>query len=209
MASKIIPDPNDAPPVTRGTLREMRDRIYEIENRLESMLSDQSAGNKGVDATTQNLSEQVKSLSYRTTSITTASTVLTGTLPNDATWHSFGTPLELSVFVPSDGRIITTFGCAEAKPNVGSTAAAVEGDMQAHIYQGGVLVWSSSPITSRCYSSLNVDLFGVSAAMVIPAPVLPEGTYQVRISFWGWASGTAVGSMQWQNPYLTVQIVGR
>lgn len=65
MANKIIPEATDAPPITAAAFREMKERLYALENRQESTVSAQGANNIGLTATAQSLSEQVGELSAR------------------------------------------------------------------------------------------------------------------------------------------------
>lgn len=149
----------------------------------------------------QTLQETVEDLSSRLTVAATISTFNTGPLPNDATFHEYGDDIAVEVTVPEGKQLVITVGCGEATIDADVGAVTAEATVK---ISGGELEYGG--INSRAYVN-TPDLFGVPLMTTRPRQV-PPGTYTVTGKMRAWASGTSAGSVNFSQPYLTVQVTG-
>ena len=143
----------------------------------------------------------VADLASRVTVTATIGTFNTGTLPNDATFHPYGSSIPITIAVPT-GKLTVTVGCGDASLNSGG--AQVEADATFSI-SGGVAsmedFWSGGYLASAS-TGVGVPLNMQRAFTVTP------GTYTVTGRMYAWAAGTATASVNFQQPFLTVQVTG-
>ncbi len=202
--TRIIPDPKDAPPFTATTLREMRDRIYEIERKNGSNQSAALADAKGLGSTVQNLSGQVSDLNSRYVIYSNGDTFTsTGAIPSNSTFYEFGKEMTLNITSPGEHKqTVITVGAAEISLdcNPGDTLL-------------GEIAWKWNGLSYGSYYA-RVYLAGDQR---IGLPViasrsfrLPAGTYGVRARIRGWSGtgGTSTSSFTVTNPYLNAEIIG-
>lgn len=145
----------------------------------------------------------VADLSSRVTRTATIATFNTGSLPNDGAFHAYGPSIPITIDVPT-GKLVVTVGCGQATLNAGS--ASVEADATFSISSG---VASLLDYSSSVYLGTNsvVPMIGAPLNMQRAFTVTP-GTYTVTGQMVAWATGTTTASVNFQQPFLTVQVTG-
>lgn len=180
-------------------------RIQELERTQREMLPALMAAVGPAITTLQaqqlSLEGAVSDLASRVTQTATIATFNTGSLPNDATFHTYGSPIPITIAVPT-GKIVVTVGCGQATvaPDVGS----VVGEATFSLSDGSV---AFGAVYARGYATSPTPLAGSSLA-VTRAFVVTPGTYTITGQMRAWANSTAAGSVNFGNPYLTVQVTG-
>ncbi len=156
-----------------------------------------------IAALVADLGVQQAALAARVSLTTTVASFNTGALPNDATTHWYGAALDITVPVPT-GRLLVMVGCAEASLNPGGSA--VEGICSFSI--PGVV--SLGDHQGRNYLGaggvpLGSVLVGTPLILVRSVEV-PPGTHTVTGRMGAWVSGSATASVNFANPFMTVQV---
>lgn len=195
-----VPYPSDLPAGSQAFARGVISSLEAIEQSLRVSTSDQVATNKGLAASLQSLSEQIMTLSSRISVTASGATFNTGSLPNDSTWHSYGSGFPVVVDVPT-GKLNVTVGCGQA--TISSAGGGVTAEATFSI-SGGIAEVGDNQ--SRAYF-YNTSLSGVPLAVTRAFEVTP-GTYTITGQMRAWASGTSSGSVQFIDPYITVQVTG-
>ncbi len=178
-------------------------RIQEVERRLDEFLPAVMAA---VGPAISDLQTQQNDLQARVSQTATIASFNTGSLPNDNTFHTYGASIPITIAVPT-GKLVVGVGCGQATVNSG-TGGAVVGEATFTI-SGGYAnlgdVYARDYVTSVDSTS---SLAGGSSLFVQQAFSVTPGTYTITGQMMAWASGATDGSVQFSNPFLTVQVTG-
>lgn len=213
--SKVFPQPYDLPSGSQPWAREVQSRIEGLELSTTSDKSELLATIKGLNATMQNLSNQivqlqntVAALDARKSVLSVGTTFNTGTLPDDSTFHNYGTPVDVNFIVPEDGRIVVAGGCGQVTISGTVAGSGIIGEIDVSIW-GGVGYGTQFPLDgfniSRVYNSGTNTSIG-TPAFIMSGGVLPPGDYIARLTASAWASGTTFGSVNFIDPYINVVV---
>ena len=126
----------------------------------------------------------------------------TGSLPNDATFHNYGAGIPITISVPT-GKLVVTVGCGQATISPG-TGGSVIAEATFSLSDGSLVY---GDISARGFVATPTISGGASLA-VQRAFVVTPGTYTITGKMRAWAAGTATASVQFVQPYLTVQVTG-
>lgn len=203
MSRKLIPIPKDAPPITATTLREMSDRIYGIENRLDSDGSNALATNKGLGATVQNLSGTVADLESRYATVSNGTfNYNSGALPADSTFYEFGSTMRVQIKSPGKHKqTVVWFGASEISVECNS---------------GAMLGEVTFRFAGQSYGSYLARVY-VTGAQRIGIPVMSQRAFNLNPGVWtieavtrAWngIGASALNSVNFSQPYLRAEIVG-
>lgn len=202
---KLIPIPKDAPPGTVPTFREVIDRIYSIENTVQSNASEGNAGTKGLASTVQNLSGTVLDLNSRY-SVTANGDFFyaTGAIPADSTYREYGSVMSITIQSPGPHRqVVITAGAGEVRVDSKSAASGLAGQI--------TFKFNSQP----SYGSFVAQVY-VSRITLLGVPIsvqrtfnLQQGQYTVTAVTRGWngTSGDPTNDIQFTQPYLRAEII--
>ena len=149
------------------------------------------------------LASQVADLASRVSVSTSIATFNTGSLPDDSVFHEYGADIPITINVPT-GRIVVTVGCGEATLNCGGGSVNAEATFS---ISGGVVPAYGS-VSSRAFLQTVSAVWTSNPLSVQRAFVVTPGTYTITGKMRAWASGTATASVQFVQPYLTVQVTG-
>lgn len=152
-------------------------------------------------AKTATLAATVTNLAARVAQTATITSFNTGSLPNDSTFHDYGSPISITIAVPT-GRLIVTVGCGEATLNAGGNSVIADATFS---ISGGVA--SMGDFGPDAYLASASTIIGVPLSTQRAFTVTP-GTYTVTGQMRAWAAGTATASVNFQQPFLTVQVTG-
>jgi hypothetical protein len=109
--------------------------------------------------------------------------------------------MPITINVPT-GKLLVTVGCGQATVNSGGPGGGVTADATFEIV--GVV-----PMETYAGSAYTGGGEVVGASLCIQrAFSLVPGIYTIYGQMWAWAAGTSSGSVQFQQPYLTVQVTG-
>jgi len=156
----------------------------------------------GLSTAQATLADQVADLASRVTVTTSIATFNTGSLPNDALFHAYGAGIPITISVPT-GKLVVTVGCGQASITPG-TSGAVTAEATFSLSNGSLVY---GDISARGFAAYSNSASGASLT-VQRALTLAPGTYTVTGQMRAWSSGSAAGSVQFQQPYLTVQVTG-
>ena len=211
--TKVFPQPKDLPIGSLPFARETIDRIQRGELTLESTKSELVAANKGLAASLQNLSEQIVTLQQTVNDLSSRYAVVsngdflveTGNLPNDATFHDYGSEMSLQITTPGmNKQIVVTWGASEFELWTDGAASSVLAEMTIAI--DGVVNYNSYVARGTASGGIYIGLPGLSTR----AFVLDAGTYTIRAKCRAWVS-TGSGTGCWiifHQPYLQAEIIG-
>ena len=147
------------------------------------------------------LTAQVADLASRVSVTSAGATFNTGSLPDDSTWHTYGSGIPITIAVPT-GRIIVTVGCGQA--TIATGAGAVTAEATFSLSDGSV---NFGDVYARGYASAPIVASGASLSVQRAFAVTP-GTYTITGQMRAWASGSTTGSVEFARSYLTVQVTG-
>ena len=182
--------------------RQMRELAPSIARSVSGIVADLTAQQATLTTTVSNLSTAVSDLASRVTVTTSAATFNTGSLPNDAVFHEYGADIPITISVPT-GHIVVSVGCGEASLNSGGNAVSAEATFS---ISGGYAAYGE--ISSRAYLGTSAAVLTSNSLMVQRAFSVTPGTYTITGKMRAWAGGTSTASVQFQQPYLTVQVTG-
>lgn len=146
---------------------------------------------------------QIADLAARVTVTTSIATFNTGALPSDATFHEYGADIPITIDVPT-GRVVVTVGCGEASLNCGGGSV----DAEATFSISGGVVPAYGSFVSRAFLQSGAGTWTSNSLVVQRAFVVTPGTYTITGKMRAYASGTATASVNFVQPYLTVQVTG-
>lgn len=204
--SRLIPLPKDAPPGTLPTIRELIERVYEIENSTGSGQSNLLAGQKGLGATVQNLSATVSDLSSRYSVVDQGdNTINTGAVPNDSVFHDYGTPMSITIDSPGTHRqFVVSFGAGQVRNTSVGASATLLAEITFEI--PGVVGYGV--YVARVTATRDM-IFGVPVNQV-QAFRLNKGTYTINAKCRVWCSNTSGTTCEviFIQPFVMAQIMG-
>ena len=148
------------------------------------------------------LATKIADLASRITVSTSIATFGTGPLPNGGTLVGYGADIPITINVPT-GRVVVTVGCGEASLNCGGAAVIAEATFS---ISGGVAAYGD--FVSRAYLYTAAAVATSNSLSIQRAFVVTPGTYTITGKMRAWASGTTTASVQFLQPYLTVQVTG-
>lgn len=148
------------------------------------------------------LATTVTDLASRVTQTATIATFDTGSLPNDSTFHTYGSSIPITIAVPT-GKLVVTVGCGQASISPSSTGS-VTAEATFSFSDGSV---NLGDVYARGYAAQSINVSGASLSVQHAFTVTP-GTYTITGQMRAWANGSATGSVNFAKPYLTVQVTG-
>jgi len=165
------------------------------------VFADLAAKDAALAAQDATLTAQVADLASRVTRTVSITSFNTGSLPNDATFHAYGSSMPITIAVPT-GKLVVTVGCGQA--TLDPSGASVIADATFSI-SGGVA--SMEDFAGSAFLQSSTTIIGATLSVQRAFTVTP-GTYTVTGRMYAWANGTATASVNFQQPYLTVQVTG-
>lgn len=203
MSRKLIPIPKDAPPITATTLREVADRIYGIENKLDSENSNALATNKGLGATVQNLSGTVADLESRYATVSNGDfNYNSGALPANSTFYEFGKTMSVQIKSPGKHKqVVIWFGAAEISVDCAS---------------GSLLGEVTFRFLGQSYGSYTARMF-VTGGTRLGLPVMAQRafnlnpgvwTFEAVTRAWNGTGASPANSVNFNSPYLRAEVAG-
>jgi len=208
--------PSQIPAGEDELVRRMRDlerRVDElgpsVARSFQPVLDDLAAKQAALEAqqatlttAVADIAAQTANLAARVTQTATITSFNTGTLPNDGLFHAYGSSIPITIAVPT-GKLVVTVGCGQATLNSGGTGA-VEADATFSISGGvlGFMTWESSAYLTGASVGAGIPLMVQREFAVTP------GTYTITGQMYAWAASSASCSVNFQQPYLTVQVTG-
>jgi len=144
----------------------------------------------------------VANLASRVSVTATIASFSTPSLPNDATWHAYGADIPITIAVPT-GKLVVTVGCGEARL-VGIGGGTITADATFSI-SGGIANYED------VYAAVDVaspTTFSGASLCVQRTFTVSPGTYTITGKMGAWATGTTTGRVDFNSPYLTVQVTG-
>lgn len=203
-AAKNAQDINNSLLSINGTLAQLSVQIaatLDAANAAAAAAAGAASAAAAAGAAAATANSAVADLAARISVSTSMASFNTGALPNDASFHQYGGSMPITIAVPT-GKLIVTVGCGQATLNAGGSGA-VEADATFSI--SGIV--SSNVYVGTAYLASSTT--GMGASIVVQrAFTIPPGTYTVTGEMWAWASGTSSASVNFQQPYLTVQVTG-
>jgi hypothetical protein len=206
MTRKIITDPKDAPPVTARTLREMANRIYDLEQTQASTTSQQLAGSKGLGATVQNLSGTVSDLNSRYAIVSNGDfSVDTGGIPADSTWRTYGNLMSVTIESPGPHK--------QTVVHVGAGGVTVDSRSASSTLASEITFKFASQPSYGSYvarlSTSRVNLITVSP-YVQREFRLGAGLWTITAVMRGWnaSGGDSSNKIIFRQPYLRAEVTG-
>jgi hypothetical protein len=180
-----------------ATLRRIGQQISDLNDVVAAV----QAQNTTILTQQGQINAAIADLGARISVTTTLTSFNTGSLPNDGTFHPYGGLMPITINVPT-GKLLVTVGCGQATVNSGGPGGGVTADATFEIV--GVV-----PMETYAGSAYTGGGEVVGASLCIQrAFSLVPGVYTIYGQMWAWASGTSSGSVQFQQPYLTVQVTG-
>lgn len=206
MSRKLIPIAKDAPPITATTLREVADRIYGIENRLDSENSNALATNKGLGATVQNLSGTVADLESRYATVANGTfSANTGSIPADSTFREYGSVMTVQIKSPGPHKqVVVWWGASEISMDSKTAGSGLIGEV--------TFKFSSQPT----YGSYIARMY-VTGDTRLGLPVMSQRAFNLAEATWtitavtrAWnaTGGDPTNSVQFTQPYLRAEVQG-
>lgn len=147
------------------------------------------------------LTAAVANLASRVSVTVSNPTFNTGTLPNDASDHLYGSPLSINVDVPT-GQLLVTIGCGEATVNGGSGGGFVSAECTFEI--PGIVNYYD--VSARTYNGNSSFLVG-SSMVISRSFTVPPGVHTIT-GYMSAYSTAPNGSVNFRQPYMTVQVTG-
>lgn len=206
MSKNILRDPNDAPPDTMRAFRELREKVQSMESERRSNDTQSLADSKGVGATVQSLSTQVKDLSERYAVVDSRTdSINTGAIPNDSTFRDHGPILSVQIKSPGIHRQMNvTFGAAQFRVTSVGASATVLAEMTLDIPGVVAVGLHVGRVTATRDLTLGVPVHAVQAFR------LPQGTYTVNARMRSWVSSSASTTCEiiFIQPFVMAEIIG-
>ena len=211
MTANVFPYPNDLPPGSQAFARETIKRIETLESNRDSAGSDQNATNKGLAASLQSLSEQVRDLvgriSYQATDNSYSSwNATTGLVQVGPTLTFTLTEARVvSITFMANFRAYSQTYNAGTYTTLASTTIVIDGSAAGGVSKGSAISQSAS----NAGGLANNFVQGSNARVLV---ALPAGTHTVRgalnsatLTYSG--SGTGAGSVEIADPAVYVDVM--
>lgn len=141
-------------------------------------------------------------LTARKTVTNSISTFNTGSLPNDFVDRPYGSSIPITISVPT-GKLVVTIGCGEASLAVSGAGSAVIAYATFSIPGYANML----DYTARVYLSGGGQNVGASLCLQQAFTVTP-GTYTITGQMYATAATATGQSVNFRQPYLTVQVTG-
>lgn len=223
----VVP-PSNLPPESQPWGREVDAAVRQLQ--FESVQNAQSTSNAlaGINNTLTAMSKQISDIAAATAAASSAAAAAaaaagtanaaiadlaarvsvttslpsfnTGTLPNDSADHTYGSPLSITINVPT-GKLTVTIGCGQATVNAGVGGAVIA---EATFQIPGVV--NLYDVYARMFNSNPSHLAGSSMVVSRSFSVTP-GVHTITGYMSAWCSTTGA-SVQFGQPYMTVQVTG-
>lgn len=181
---------------TNATLAKISDQLAAIAD----LTSKQAAQLAAIAAQQTQINATIADLAARTSTTTNIPSFNSGVVLGDATPRWIGSDINVTVDVPT-GNMLVMVGCGECSLNTSGSTTAIQG-MASFSIPGLVTLGT---YYSRNYA-YGADI-GVGSPLSMQRAIsVPPGTYTITGKMGTWSNGPSVGSIQFNQPFLTVQV---